>query len=333
MRVAGIDCGTNTIRLLIADVPADSSAAGGAALKDCVRTMDVVRLGQGVDHTGAFAEDALERTVAKVCEYGQLCREYSVESLRFAATSATRDATNRNIFIDAVVRELGVEPQVLSGEQEAATSFLGATSALDAGGLKELPSPVVAVDLGGGSTELVLGSAENGQIYSSYSMNVGSVRMRERYLHSDPPTDAEKQAARQAVRDYLDRAERHVDLGQARAVIGLAGTVTTITAQALGLASYEPQRIHGMELSIAQIDQVCEWFMDSTVAQHAQLGFMAPGRADVIGAGALVWQEVVHRIVERTREAGHELHSVVVSEHDILDGLALWAARDVQPMR
>lgn len=329
MRVAGIDCGTNTIRLLIADVPADD----GAALQDCVRTMAVVRLGQGVDRTGKFAEDALERTLAKVHEYGELCREYRVESLRFAATSATRDAENRQVFVDAVVRELGVRPQVLSGEQEAATSFLGATSALNAGGLKELPSPVLAVDLGGGSTELVLGDAQSGKIYASYSMNVGSVRMRERYLHSDPPSDAEKQAARQAVREYLDRAHESVDLSQARAVIGLAGTVTTITAQALGLASYEPQRIHGMELSIPRIDQVCEWFMGSTVAQHAELGFMAPGRADVIGAGALVWQEVVHRVVERTREAGHELRSVVVSEHDILDGLALWAARDVQGMR
>ena len=327
MRVAGIDCGTNTIRLLIADVP----GRDGAALDDVVRTMSVVRLGQGVDRTGQFAPEALERTLAKVREYGAACREYGVESVRFAATSATRDAANRDIFIDAVVGELGVAPQVLSGEQEAAASFSGAISAMNAGGLRTVASPLIAVDLGGGSTELVLGTA-SGEILASYSMNVGSVRMRERYLRSDPPTTEQQQAARVAVREYLDRAEQVVPLREARGVVGLAGTVTTLAAQALGLDSYQPEAIHGLELSIEQVDEVCEWFMRSTVAEHAELGFMAKGRADVIGAGALVWQEVVHRIVERTAAAGHELQSVVTSEHDILDGLALWAASEPQPM-
>lgn len=327
MRVAGIDCGTNTIRLLIADVP----GSGGEALKDCVRTMAVVRLGQGVDRTGQFSEEALERTLEKVREYGKLAREYGVESIRFAATSATRDAKNRQIFVDAVVRELGIEPQVLTGAEEAHTSFSGAISAMNVGGLKAAASPLLAVDLGGGSTELVLGKA-SGEIISSYSMDVGSVRMRERYLHSDPPSYEEIEAARDTVRAYLDQAEEYVDLGQARAVIGLAGTVTTIMAKYLGLESYEPEKIHGSELSLEEINRTCEWFIHSTAACHAQLGFMAPGRADVIGAGALVWQEVVSRIAQRTREAGHELGSAIVSEHDILDGLALWAARDPQPM-
>ncbi|MCI5826243.1 MAG: exopolyphosphatase [Arcanobacterium sp.] len=325
MRVAGIDCGTNTIRLLIAQIP----GADGTALTDYVRTMAVVRLGQGVDRTGKFAEAALERTLEKVREYGVLCRKYGVESLRFAATSATRDAENRQVFIDAVVQELGVEPQVLSGEQEASTSFSGAISAMNAGGLRAAASPMIAVDLGGGSTELVLGKAD-GTILGSYSMDVGSVRLRERRLHSNPPTEEEIAAARNDVRDYLDIAERHVDLGAARALIGLAGTVTTLTAKALELPDYQPERIHGAELSFAQIESVCEWFVHSTVAEHAELGFMAAGRADVIGAGAVVWQEVIRRIAQRTREAGYELSSAVTSEHDILDGLALWAARDPQ---
>lgn len=330
MRVAGIDCGTNTIRLLVADVP-ENVVSGAPILCDIVRTMQVVRLGQGVDRTGRFDEKALERTLAMVREYGQICKEKGVESLRFAATSATRDAQNRQEFIDAVVCELGVEPQVLTGEQEAHTSFTGAISAMNTGGLCTVESPLLAIDLGGGSTELVLGTAE-GEILSSYSMNVGSVRMRERRLHSDPPTSEEINKARQDVQDYLDRAEKYVDLGQARGVIGLAGTVTTLVAKALELPNYQPERIHGMVLTIPEVDRVCEWFMNSSVAQHADLGFMAPGRADVIGAGALVWQEVVHRIVQRTREAGHELQSVVTSEHDILDGLALWAAREPQPL-
>lgn len=327
MRVAGIDCGTNTIRLLVADVPGGK----GEPLADCVRTMEVVRLGQGVDRRGSFDEAALARTLEKVREYGQICRDLKVESLRFAATSATRDAANRQVFIDAVVTELGVAPQVLTGEQEASTSFAGAISAMNAGGLKRAQSPMLAIDLGGGSTELVLGE-EDGTILASYSMNVGSVRMRERHLHSDPPSAEEIAAARADIQAHLDKAEECVPIARARAVIGLAGTVTTIAAKALGLDSYQPQAIHGLELSIEQVDQMCEWFMNSTVSEHAELGFMAKGRADVIGAGALVWQEVVHRIVQRTREAGHELKSVVTSEHDILDGLALWAAREPQPM-
>ena len=320
MRVAGIDCGTNTIRLLIADV------SDGGGLRDLVRTMSVVRLGQGVDRTGQFAPEALQRTLAKVKEYGELCRKYGVESIRFAATSATRDAANRAVFIDAVIKELGVEPQVLSGEQEAATSFAGAISALNAGALRQVREPLLAVDLGGGSTELVLGTAA-GEVLASYSMNVGSVRMRERHLHTDPPTLAEQAAARAEVNEYLDFAEEKVPLGQTRTVVGLAGTVTTLTAKALALSSYDPARIHGTALSIAQTDAVCDWFIGTSAAEHAKLGFMAPGRADVIGAGALIWQEVVRRIVARTRAAGHELREVVTSEHDILDGLALWAAR------
>ncbi|MDP9801243.1 exopolyphosphatase/guanosine-5'-triphosphate,3'-diphosphate pyrophosphatase [Arcanobacterium wilhelmae] len=321
MRVAGIDCGTNTIRLLIADVPGEA----GAPLADVVREMEVVRLGQGVDRTGQFDPQALERTLVMVDRFAAQCREHGVESVRFAATSATRDASNRAQFIDGVRERLGVEPQVITGEQEAAASFSGAISVLPAGA----PSPLIAVDLGGGSTELALGTAE-GEVLAAFSMNVGSVRMRERHLVSDPPTAAEVAAARADVNAALDEAEAHVDLAAARGVIGLAGTVTTVTAQALGLDSYQPQRIHGAQLSLEQIEETCEWFIAAPFEKGGTPGYMHPGRVDVIGAGALVWEEVVKRIAARTAQAGHPITHVVTSEHDILDGLALWAAREPQ---
>lgn len=323
MRVAGIDCGTNSIRLLIADVPGKNGP-----LDDVVRRMEVVRLGQGVDQTGRFADEALERTFAMIDEYALQIREVGVESLRFAATSATRDAANRQVFIDGVRKRLGVELQVLSGEQEAAASFSGAISVM----ADDAPSPLVAVDLGGGSTELVLGTAD-GEILGSYSMDVGCVRMRERHLHSDAPAADEVARARADVDAALDIAEQHVDLGAARGLIGLAGTVTTLTAYALGLEEYDASAIHGTMLGVAETDDVCEWFIQAPAAERAALGFMHPGRVDVIGAGALVWQQVVRRVALRAREAGHELPGVVTSEHDILDGLALWAAREPQPQR
>lgn len=320
MRVAGIDCGTNSIRLLIADTGTQSHAG---ELTDVVRTMKVVRLGAGVDRTGEFDATALARTLDAVSEYAQLCAEHGVESIRFAATSATRDARNRDEFIDGVVALLGVEPQVLSGQEEAATSFAGAISARGC----ESASPLIAVDLGGGSTEIALGTAD-GKIISAFSMDVGCVRMHERHLQSDPLQEQQIQAARIDVRDWLDRAEEVVDLGQARAVIGLAGSVTTITALALGLDEYDPKRIHGTALTLEETDRACEWFIRSTAQEREKLGFMHPGRVDVINAGALVWQEVVRRIAQRMDEAGHVLEHVTTSEHDILDGLALWAACD-----
>ncbi|MGV9183398.1 Ppx/GppA phosphatase family protein [Arcanobacterium canis] len=321
MRVAGIDCGTNTIRLLIADVPGRS----GAPLTDVVREMEVVRLGQGVDRTGRFDAEALRRTLEMVDRFAQECRDAGVESIRFAATSATRDADNRQEFIDGVRTRLGIEPQVISGEQEAAASFAGAISALPA----HSPSPLIAIDLGGGSTELALGTSD-GEVLQAFSMNVGSVRMRERHMISDPPTPSEVNAARADVNAALDEAEKHVDLSAARGVIGLAGTVTTVTAQALGLDSYQPERIHGAQLSLAQIEETCQWFIEAPFALRGTPGYMHPGRVDVIGAGALVWWEVVQRIAHRTADAGHPVTHVVTSEHDILDGLALWAARDPQ---
>ncbi len=319
MRVAGIDCGTNSIRLLIAD-------ADGGRLSDVVRTMEIVRLGQGVDRTGRFAPDAIARTFAATDKYASLCRRHGVESIRFAATSAARDAENRDVFLDGILERLGVPVQVLSGAQEARTSFAGAASVL-AG---TVDGPAIAVDLGGGSTELVLGDVSTG-VKAAFSMNIGSVRMRERHLRSDPPTEQEVAAAREDIRAALDEAEEHVPLGEARELVGLAGTVTSVTARFLGLDAYDSSRVHGTRMTPEEIEKETDWFLRSPVATIRELGFMHPGRADVIGAGALVWQEVVARVGARMEEAGHRLGSAITSEHDILDGLALWAAREPQP--
>ena len=320
VRVAGIDCGTNSIRLLIADVPGE-----GAPLADVVREMHVVRLGQGVDRTGQFAPDALARTLERVSDYAEKCRAHGVESIRFAATSATRDASNREEFLSGVRERLGVPVQILSGDDEARTSFVGASSALGV----SAPSPVIVVDLGGGSTEIVLGDIEDGVI-AAHSMNVGCVRMHERHLASDPATPDEVAAARADVNRALDAAENDVDFGRAEGLVGLAGSVTTLTAKALGLTTYDPARIHGAELPVAEVIETCEWFIASERAERDALGFMHPGRSDVMASGALVWEEVVRRVALRVAERGGELASVTTSEHDILDGMALWAARDPQ---
>lgn len=324
VKVAGIDCGTNSIRLLISDVQENNDGLPPKFL-DVVRRMEVVRLGQGVDKTGRFAEEALERTFAAVDNYAGLCREHDVESVRFAATSAARDASNRDEFVREIVRRIGVEPQILTGEEEASTSFNGAVSAVSA----DVKSPVIAVDLGGGSTEIALGE-KDGTILGAFSMDVGCVRMHERHLVSEVPTDAQIEAARTDVRDMLDRAEQHVNFGMANALIGLAGTITTLTAQHLGLSSYDSEKIHGASISVKETLDVCEWFLRSTRQERERLGFMHPGRVDVIASGALVWSEVVKRVDQRMRENGKTLEGIITSEHDILDGLAMWAAKERQ---
>ncbi len=318
MRVAGIDCGTNSIRLLIADVPGDNDP-----LVDVVRRMEVARLGQGVDRTGRFDPEALERTLAFVDEFADQCRDYGVESIRFAATSATRDASNRDIFLNGVKQRLGIEAQVLSGKQEARASFEGATSVL--GEFTE--EPFLTVDLGGGSTELVLG-LNDGTILAEASMNVGCVRMRERHMQSDPATEEEITAARADVQAALDGIG--LDLSDTRTLIGLAGTITTITAKVLDLPAYNPDRIHGAEMSLADVDGVCEWFIRSTTEERSKLPFLHLGRIDVIHSGALVWQEIIRRVAAETA-AKIPLTHTITSEHDILDGLALWAAREPNP--
>ncbi|MET4619746.1 exopolyphosphatase/guanosine-5'-triphosphate,3'-diphosphate pyrophosphatase [Arthrobacter sp. 2762] len=310
-RVAAIDCGTNSIRLLIAD--ASENGAPGP-LTDVVREMRVVRLGQGVDATGELAPEALERTFSATEDYAALIREHGATRVRFAATSATRDARNRQVFVDGIRELLGVEPEVISGDEEAALSFAGASSVLPVTG----DDAVLVVDLGGGSTEFVLGDA-NGVI-AARSVDIGCVRLTERHLRSDPPTAAQIAAAEADVDAALDLAAQTVPLDRATAVVGVAGSITTITAHALGLSEYQPDRIHGTYLDIETISDACTSLLEMTRDERAVLPYMHPGRVDVIGAGALVWR----RILERLAAVGNgAISGAISSEHDILDGIAL----------
>ncbi|MFV0254252.1 MAG: exopolyphosphatase [Beutenbergiaceae bacterium] len=318
-RVAAIDCGTNSIRLLIADASPDQG--GGVDLDDVVRLMKVVRLGQGVDRTGEFDAEALERTLAATDDYARLCREHQVTAIRFVATSATRDARNRDVFIDGVRQRLGVEPEVISGTEEASLSFAGAVRILGSGDA----APALVVDIGGGSTELVLGDPQVGSPSASFSMDVGCVRMTERHLHDDPATPEQIAAARADIDAALDRVEQTVPLERAGTLVGVAGSVTTVTAHALGLPGYSPERIDGVRLPVPQALAACQELLTATRAARARLPFMHPGRVDVIGAGALVWSQVIARVVDR---AG--IDAVTTSEHDILDGIALSAYASVR---
>lgn len=311
-RVAAIDCGTNSIRLLIADLADD-----GASLQDVTRQMQVVRLGQGVDRTGRFDPEALARTLAATGEYASLCRGHGVDRVRFVATSASRDASNRAEFFDGVHQVLGAPVEVISGAEEAALSFTGAISVLT----ESAHSPRLVIDIGGGSTELVLGA--DGAPSASDSIDIGCVRMSERHLHHDPPTAAQIDAARADIGAAIRAAGHIVDLSQARTIVGVAGSVTTVTAHAMGLASYQRERINGTRLPVAQVHAACRELLTMPRARRAELGFMHPGRVDVIGAGALIWSEVIAAVAEQVADAGGQLGQVVTSEHDILDGIAL----------
>ena len=315
-RVAAIDCGTNSIRLLIADADAGGADDGGTVLTDVVRLMEVVRLGQGVDRTGMFDPDALERTLRATDRYAALCREHDVEAVRFVATSATRDASTRQVFLDGVRDALGVDAEVVSGTEEAALSFAGAVSILR----PQHRAPRLVVDIGGGSTELVVGA---GVPTASFSMDIGCVRMTERHLHDDPPSQDQIAAASADVRRALDVAARTVPLGSVGTVVGVAGSVTTVTAHALGLDSYRPDRINGASLPTGIVLAACQDLLLMDREDRAALPSMHPGRVDVIGAGALVWFEVVSRVAAEVESAGGRLAEVVTSEHDILDGIAL----------
>lgn len=318
-RVAAIDCGTNSIRLLIADLD------GRGGLHDVVRTLELVRLGEGVDRTGRFSTGALERTLAATRRYAQLCRTHGVERIRFVATSATRDAANRTEFADAVFAILGVPAEVIPGTEEAALSFRGA---LTAGAVQDADSDTVrhlVIDLGGGSTELVLGSSVPG---SAYSMDIGCVRLTERNVLSDPPLEAELAGIRRDVNSALDTAEGTVDLGLATEVIGVAGTVTTITAHALGLSSYDPLAISGSRLPLADVLHSCDVLSRMSRAERTALPYMHPGRVDVIAAGAVIWSTILQRVADATANGVRPLEFVTTSEHDILDGVALSLASD-----
>lgn len=308
-RVAAIDCGTNSIRLLIAD-----RSAG--ALTDVVRRMEIVRLGQGVDRTGRLDPEALARTLAATADYAAQCREHGVQAVRFVATSATRDAQNREEFFAGVRDALGVEVEVITGAQEAALSFAGAVSILGSAD----PAPNLVVDIGGGSTELVLGDR---QVERAVSLDIGSVRMTERHIRSDPPNEDEVAAARADIGAALDRAADDLDLARVRTLVGVAGSVTTLTALALGLDAYRPERINAARLSLDQVRTAAQALLTMPRTERAALGFMHPGRVDVIGAGALIWAEVVDRVAQAVADGGGHLGQVITSEHDILDGIAL----------
>ena len=300
-RVAAVDCGTNSVRLLVADVAGDRKT-------DLHREMRVVRLGQGVNRTGELAAEALERTRVALQDYAATCRALGVSATRMVATSATRDARNRADFVRLVEDVLGVEPEVVTGGQEAELSFDGATR-----GLAAEDGPFLVVDIGGGSTEFVLGTRG---VEAALSVDVGCVRLTERHLHDDPPCDEQLRAAQADIGRALDRVLAAVPADRARTAVGLAGSVTTVAALALGLGAYDPERIHLSRLSAQQVQQVTRGLLAQTRAERAALPVMHPGRVDVIGAGALVLSAVVERL---------RLPEVLVSEADILDGIA-WSA-------
>lgn len=309
-RVAGIDCGTNSIRLLIADFV-------DGRLRDVHREMRIVRLGQGVDATGKFAPDALERTRAALADYADLLIAHDVSRVRMVATSATRDAANRDEFFAMTAQVLGAAvpgavAEVITGTEEAALSFRGAVGELDSA-----DGPFVVVDLGGGSTEVVLGDGD-GTVTASHSADIGCVRLTERCLHSDPPTAGEVADARRVARELIGEALQAVPVPHAKTWVGVAGTMTTLSALAHGLTEYDAGVIHLSRVVFADLLQVCDRLIGMTRTQRAALGPMHPGRVDVIGGGAIVVQELASELRER---AG--INELVVSEHDILDGIAL----------
>ncbi len=304
-RLAGIDCGTNSIRLLVADVAPDGT------LRDVHREMRVVRLGQGVDATGQLAPEAIERTRVALVDYAAVCASKGAHRVRMVATSATRDASNREAFFAMVREVLGADAEVITGDEEARLSFAGAV-----GELESADGPFLVVDLGGGSTELVLGDADG--VQAAFSTNIGCVRLTERCLHTDPPTAAEVATAEAVVHDVLAEAFAKVPVARARTWVGVAGTMTTIAAIAHQLPRYDPEVIHLSRTPLDRIELVCADLVGMSGAQRRELATMHPGRADVIGGGAIVTRVLAQELAER---AG--ITELVVSEHDILDGIAL----------
>jgi exopolyphosphatase/guanosine-5'-triphosphate,3'-diphosphate pyrophosphatase len=304
MRVAAIDCGTNSIRLLIADID-------GNNFREVVRDMEIVRLGQGVDETGQFHPDAIARTLAAVDKFAAEIAKRGVEKIRFCATSATRDATNRHLFVDGVRERLGIELEVISGDEEAALSFAGAIKDLD-------PSngPFLVVDIGGGSTEFVFGIST---VEAARSVNIGCVRMTERHFASDPAKSEQIEAARTDIQAAIAQAAAVVPITQAKTLVAVAGTATTVAAAALELPEYDRYAIHLSRISAQQTHDAATMFANTTREQRLQLGYMHPGRVDVIAAGALVLSEIM-------KATGAT--EFIASESDILDGMAFSLARN-----
>jgi exopolyphosphatase/guanosine-5'-triphosphate,3'-diphosphate pyrophosphatase len=313
-RVAAIDCGTNSIRLLVADVPAEG------AHTDLLRRMEVVRLGEGVDATGRLAPQAIERTRAALAGYAAAARDLGAVDVRMVATSASRDAANRADFEDMVLATLGRLPDVVPGSEEAELSFLGATASLDAAarahGAEPPRAPFLVVDIGGGSTEFVLGDVDG--VRAARSVDIGCVRLTERHLHDDPPSAEQVRRAEDDIRAALAEVRAEVPVGEAASLVGLAGSVTTVAALAMALPAYDPDAIHGSRIPVDAVRAVTADLLAATREKRAAMPVMHPGRVDVIGAGALILRVLMD-------EFG--LAEVVVSEHDILDGIALRLAR------
>jgi exopolyphosphatase/guanosine-5'-triphosphate,3'-diphosphate pyrophosphatase len=302
-RVAAVDCGTNTIKLLVADL--DGASGGETTL---AREVRIVRLGQDVDRTGLLHEDALARTFAAVEEYAGVVRDLGAEKIRFCATSAARDAGNADVFMAGIRERLGVDAEVVTGDVEAQLSFDGATRSLP-----DVPGPVLVVDIGGGSTELILGDPATGRVAAARSLDIGSVRMTERLMPSDPPTADEVATATRAIDEALDTLPSFgVDLGAAATVVGVAGTVTTVAAVLLGLAAWDRERVHHARFPVGDVHDLADRLLGATIAEREALHIPA-GRSDVIGAGALL----LDRVLRRTPAA-----ELLVSDSDILDGIA-----------
>jgi exopolyphosphatase/guanosine-5'-triphosphate,3'-diphosphate pyrophosphatase len=297
-RVAAIDCGTNSIRLLIADIAGDN-------FKEVLRTMEIVRLGQGVDQNKAFHPDAIDRTLKAVELFRDQIASKGVEKIRFCATSATRDASNRNLFIDGVRDILGIEVEVIPGEEEAELSFIGATKEL-----RQSDAPFLVVDIGGGSTEFVFGSEK---VDFAKSVNIGCVRMSERHLNTQPPSMAQIAQAIVDIDIAITQAAAVVPITTAKTLVAVAGTATTVAAAALELTDYDRHLIHLSRISSDKVHKVAASFQSMNKDQIASLGFMHPGRVDVITAGSLV----LSRIMAATGAT-----EFVASESDILDGMA-----------
>lgn len=291
--VAAIDCGTNSIRLLI--------SCGGTEI---IREMEIVKLGEGVDRTKNFSEAAVARTLKALEKYKKLIDQHQVSKVRFCATSATRDAQNREIFTEPAAKILGVVPEVIVGTEEAALSFLGATAELS----RDL-APFLVVDIGGGSTEFVFGTDE---VEEAISVDIGCVRMTERHFAQDPPSETEIENARIDINRAIDRASGKVPITGAGTLIAVAGTATTVAAAALNLSSYDRDLIHGAEISAARTIKISEWLLSLSREERASLGYMHPGRVEVIAAGSLVLAEIMKRT---------GLKNFVASERDILDGI------------
>jgi exopolyphosphatase/guanosine-5'-triphosphate,3'-diphosphate pyrophosphatase len=302
VRLAAVDVGTNSTRLLVADV-------GDGRVTELARETVITRLGKGVDRTGRFDPAALRRTLEVLAAYAETCRRLGVEHRRLVATSATRDAADRRALLDGVRDLLGVEAEVLTGQAEAAAAYRGATYDLEG------DRRTLVVDIGGGSTELILGRGDAAT--AMISLDVGCVRLFERHLRSDPPTAAEVAALRADADAHLDRVAEVLDPAAAGRVVGVAGTVTTVTAIALGLEAYDPRRIHLATLEAADVAATAEKLAAMTVAERAALPVMARGREDVIAAGALLLDELVQRF---------RVPRVTASETDILDGVLLGLA-------